>query len=301
MTHSQRPDRSTGPGAPGRGAPGKGSTRPSADLHMHSTASDGKLSPGDVVRAAAEAGADLVSLTDHDTVDGVDEAREAAAQAGVSFVTGVEISARQEVEVHLLAYGFDPTHAALRSLLAEQREARRRRGEKFVRVLIKSGALPPSAERELADAGTASITRPHIADLLIAHGSVADRREAFERYLVESTETFVPKPMPSGDNVIAAVQASGGLVSLAHPGHGVPHRVVLSLIRAGLDAIEVVHPAHDEMLETYYTGLADAHGLLKTGGSDFHEVNGREGRDLGRMGFHPDEELLHRLRTLPDP
>jgi len=94
--------------------------------------------------------------------------------------------------------------------------------------------------------------------------------------------------------------ASGGVVSLAHPGHAVPHRVVLALIDAGLDAVEVVHPSHDEMLETYYRALAERYSLLMTGGSDFHEHHGREGRDLGRMGFTPDEELLQCLRTLPE-
>lgn len=271
-----------------------------ADLHMHSTASDGKLAPGDVVRAAADAGARLVALTDHDTIDGVEQAYAAARQAGVGFVTGVEISAREEVEVHLLAYAFDTEADDLRSLLDEQREARRRRGEQFVRVLADAGVLPESAVAELEVDDAASITRPHIADLLIEHGTVEDRREAFDRFLIETAPTFVPKPMPSGSEVIDAVHAAGGIVSLAHPGHGVPHRVVLALIRAGLDAIEVVHPSHDEMLETYYRELAERYGLLMTGGSDFHEHNGREGRDLGRMGFHPDGKLLHRLRTLPD-
>lgn len=273
-----------------------------ADLHMHSTASDGKLSPGDVVRAATLAGAEFISLTDHDTVAGLEEARTAATTAGIEFVKGVEISARQEVEVHLLAYGFDETGGPLGGLLAEQLVARRRRGETFVRVLIEAGALPGSAALDKAGESGArtSIARPHIADLLVEHGTVADRREAFDLFLTEQADTFVPKPMPSGSDVLDAVHASGGIVSLAHPGHGVPHRVVLALIQGGLDAIEVVHPSHDEMLETYYRELAERHGLLATGGSDFHEENGREGRYLGRMGFTPDEKLLHRLRTLPE-
>lgn len=317
MTHSQRSDPGTdagqgeapgsdagqgeGPGADERQAAWSGADRRQADLHMHSTASDGKLSPGDVMREAAAAGVGLFSLTDHDTIDGLDEARTAAMATGARFVPGVEISARQEVEVHLLAYGFDEEHDALRSLLHEQLEARRRRGEKFVRVLIEAGALPESAGLDSAAAGQpASITRPHIADMLVEHGTVRDRREAFELFLIESAATFVPKPMPAGSEVMDVVHASGGIVSLAHPGHGVPHRVILSLIRSGLDAIEVVHPSHDGMLETYYRKLAETYGLLTTGGSDFHEFNGREGRDLGRMGFYPDEKLLRRLRTLPD-
>jgi len=273
-----------------------------ADLHMHSTASDGKLSPGEVVRAAVEAGARLVSLTDHDTVDGLDEARSAATGAGAEFVSGVEISAREEVEVHLLAYGFQESHPALSGLLADQLAARRERGERFIHVLVEAGALPESAALESAGGpdSPASITRPHIADLLVKNGTVQNRREAFDLFLIESADTFVPKPMPSGAEVIDAAHASGGVVSLAHPGHAVPHRVVLALINAGLDAVEVVHPSHDEMLETYYRQLASRYGLLMTGGSDFHEHHGREGRHLGRMGFTPDEELVHRLRTLPE-
>jgi predicted metal-dependent phosphoesterase TrpH len=188
----------------------------------------------------------------------------------------------------------------LRALLEEQQKARRRRGERFVAVLVEAGALPQSAEIEDGGERQKSITRPYIADMLVEHGTVRDRAEAFELFLTESTDTFVPKPMPSGAEVIDAVHASGGIVSLAHPGHGVAHREVLSLIAEGLDAVEVVHPSHDRMLEAYYRELAEMHGLFATGGSDFHEEDGRSGRNLGRMGFRPDEKLLERLRTLPD-
>jgi len=187
---------------------------------MHSTASDGKLSPAEVVRTAASAGAALVSLTDHDTVDGLEEARSAATAAGAEFVSGVELSAREEVEVHLLAYGFQESHPALSGLLADQLAARRKRGERFIHVLVEAGALPESAALESTNApdSPASITRPHIADLLVKNGTVQDRREAFDLFLIESTDTFVPKPMPSGAEVLDAVHASGGVVSLGADG-----------------------------------------------------------------------------------
>lgn len=268
-----------------------------ADLHMHSTASDGRLAPDALVAEAVHGGLDLVSLTDHDTILGWHAFEQAARAAGLACVPGVEISARQsDVEVHLLGYGFDPGHPVLTEFLALQQERRNERAREFLRLLKLAGSLPAEAALEQAPAGT-SWARPHIARLLMDHGSVESMDQAFEQYLVSGTETFVPKPLPSGAEAIDIVHAAGGIIGLAHPGHHVPHHVVLGLVEAGLDAIETVHPSHDRMLTGYYASLAERFGLLMTGGSDYHARKGHREQRLGERWFTPKPALLDALRT----
>lgn len=268
-----------------------------ADLHMHSTASDGRMDPADLAQAAAEGGLDLVSLTDHDTVAGWEAFQESALQAGIRCVPGVEISARQEgEEVHLVGYAFHPGHEGLRTFLALQQQRRNDRAQAFVNRFKQAGLLPESAELESEGQNT-SWARPHIARLLIKHGAVKTMDEAFNRYLTVGTPTFVEKPLPSGQEAIAVVHDAGGIVCLAHPGHHVSHQVVMGLIAAGLDGLEVVHPSHDNMLEEYYESLADRKELLKSGGSDFHARPAHDERKLGDRWFTPDAPLLNALRT----
>jgi predicted metal-dependent phosphoesterase TrpH len=268
-----------------------------ADLHMHSTASDGRLSPDALVAEAVHGGLDLVSLTDHDTILGWHAFEQAARAAGLACIPGVEISARQAgVEVHLLGYGFDPGHPVLSGFLTLQQQRRNERAHEFLRLLKLAGILPRDAALQQVPAGT-SWARPHIARLLMDHGSVGSMDEAFEQYLVSGTETFVPKPLPSGEEAIDVIHAAGGIIGLAHPGHHVPHQVVLGLIEAGLDAIETVHPSHDRMLTGYYASLAERFGLLMTGGSDYHARKGHREQRLGERWFTPKPALLDALRT----
>lgn len=268
-----------------------------ADLHMHSTASDGRLDPDELVEEAIQGGLDLVALTDHDTLLGWPPFKQAARKAGLSCIPGVEISARQKgVEVHLLGYGFDPDHPGLSDFLALQQMRRNERASEFVQVLKDGGHLPREADLAPAPEGT-SWARPHIARLLIEHGAVEDMNDAFDRFLTTSADTFVEKPLPSGTGAIEVIHAAGGIMSLAHPGHHVPHQVVLDLVDAGLNAIEVVHPSHDRMLERYYASLAERFGLLTTGGSDYHARKGHREQQLGERWFTPSLSLMRTLRT----
>ena len=268
-----------------------------ADLHMHSTASDGRLSPQALIQEALEAGLDLVSLTDHDTLLGWPSFSKAARKAGLACVSGVEISARQSgVEVHLLGYAFDTSHSALTTFLALQQQRRNDRALTFVETLKAAGHLPKHATLSEAPKGT-SWARPHIAGLLIEYGSAETMSEAFDRFLVQGTDTFVEKPLPSGVEAIEVIHKAGGIMSLAHPGHHVPHQVILDLIQGGLDGVEVIHPSHDAMLEAYYEELAVRFDLLRTGGSDYHarRTHGQQG--LGEKWFKPESSLLSALRT----
>ena len=273
------------------------STIQRADLHMHSTASDGRMDPADLARAAADGGLELVSLTDHDTLAGWRAFEEAAREAAIQCVPGVEISARQKgEEVHLVAYAFNPEEEGLQGFLSLQQHRRNERALAFVTTLQQAKVLPATA-RLVSDNGHTSWARPHIARLLLKHGAVASMDEAFDRYLTPRCATFVEKPLPSGAEAISVIHEAGGIISLAHPGHHVSHQVVMSLIDAGLAGVEVVHPSHDEMLESYYVSLAERNGLLKTGGSDFHARPKHGARQLGERWFTPDASLLHALRT----
>ncbi len=267
------------------------------DLHMHSTASDGRMSPHDVMTEAANAGLQMVALTDHDTLAGLEEARSAAQVHGLTFVNGVEISAREnDEEVHLLAYRFNPENAGLLSLLSLQQQRRTERAEEFVRCFRRDGLI--SDEQQLPEpAPGRSLARPHVAALLVESGAVSSMEEAFSKYLIPGTPHFVEKALPSGAEVMDVVHSASGLVFLAHPGHHTAHQTVRNLIRASIDGVEVVHPSHDIMLEEYYRSLARQNGLLMSGGSDFHARNSHGGSSLGQIRFEPDAALLQALRT----
>ena len=263
-----------------------------ADLHIHSIASDGRHSPSEVLEMAHEAGLGLVSITDHDTVGGLEEASQAASRLGIQFVPGCEVSSTSTgQEVHLLAYGIDPSNAALDSFFTLQQTRRNDRAVEFLARLQKTGDLPASATLPEPELGR-SIARPHIAKLLVDAGTASDFADAFRRYLTPGCTHFVPKPLPEGLDVIEVVHAAGGVVVLAHPGHGARHTMVLDLIRNGLDGIEVVHPAHDGSLEVYYRELAMRYGLFVTGGSDFHGNPKHGSSNLGEYWIKPDAKIM---------
>lgn len=260
------------------------------DLHMHSNASDGVFPPAGLVNIAVSIGLSGMAITDHDTLAGVDEGRRAATAAGLAFLSGVEISAQVDGhEVHLLGYGFRTGDSGLTDFLEQQRDARRARAIRFIEVLVEAGALPSGVALPDHD----SIARPHVAGLLVEHGSAGTIQDAFADFLVPGASTYVEKPLPDGSDAIRTVHDADGVVCLAHPGHSMPHRVILALVAAGLDGLETSHPAHDEMLETYYRDLAGVHGLLCTGGSDFHRP------ERGHMGSNGLVELPPRLRDIP--
>lgn len=275
----------------------KDRTRFNADLHTHTTFSDGILSPTELVSQVHHAGVEVLAVTDHDTTGAVEEAAMACRERGIGFVRGVEISCSLlGAEVHLLGYGIDTGNEAMQAFLAGQEELRAGRAIQFLDSLMTAGALPAHTRLPELPAG-GSYGRPHLADLLVAFGSATDRQDAFNRFLVPGTETFVPKRFPSATDAVKVVQAAGGLAVLAHPGHGTAHRVLLELVQSGLDGIEVVHPSHDPMLQKYYGEQARRFSLLMTGGSDFHGLVGHRPDTLGRYTIRLDVPALERLRT----
>jgi len=242
------------------------------DLHCHSTASDGTRSPTDVATLAAERGLEVLSLTDHDTLAGVGEARD-AAPASLRIVPGVEISTQHAGRgVHLLAWFPDERAAdpGLNAHLAERLEGRRRRFDRIVQLLADAGA-PIDGDAVLADAEGQSITRAHVARALLREGHIAQFQDAFDRFIGPGKPAFVPNDPWSTADAARFVVAHGGISSIAHPGiDRVTREELAHLKRAGLTGVEAHHPRHARQTRRRYRRMARELGLVVTGGSDWH-------------------------------
>jgi len=246
------------------------------DLHMHSTCSDGSMAVAELVAAVRDAGVSVFALTDHDTVTGLAEARRLAEEYGLKLVPGVEISTRFEnLELHILGYGFDPTHAELVQHLQEQREARQTRIPALVERLHDLG-VSLSVEDVYAVAGAANPGRPHVAKAMVLKGFAKDVDDAFRRYLGDSGPANVKKRVPSPQEAIRWIHEAGGKAVWAHPlarnlqRPGGIDRLARELREQGLDGLEEVHPAQDPNSRRRIRKIARELGMHLTGGSDFH-------------------------------
>ena len=240
------------------------------DLHLHSTASDGSLAPADVVALAQRNGVKIMALTDHDSLGGLPAALERAVEAGIRIIPGIELSvSEQNMDVHLLAYGFDPSDARLLEAIARYRESRHDRARKILLRLKGLGIRIPMEEvEEIARGG--AIGRPHVAEALMVNGHVETFHEAFQRYLGHHAPACVAKHTVSLEEAVEVVRDAGGVTVLAHPGTLNRDAWIAGLARRGLDGIEVWHSKHGPAEINRYREIARAHGLIMTGGSDFH-------------------------------
>ncbi len=240
------------------------------DLHLHSTASDGDTAPGDVARRAGASGLERVALTDHDTLAGVAAAREAGAAAGVTVIAGCEFSvAAPWGEMHLLGLYLPVGHADLEGFLEQQRVGRAARGEEIVRRLEVLGVPVTDADVRAA-AGAGAVGRPHVAKALVGRRLVRNVQEAFDRYLATGRPAYVPKRLPPLAVVVELVRSVAGVTSAAHLRERADPQGLEQLKRVGVDAVEVVHPAHDAQDRRRIERNARRAGLLLTGGSDWH-------------------------------
>ena len=243
------------------------------DLHIHTTASDGSLTPTQVVQLARKKGFSLIAVTDHDTMGGVAEALEAGKKYNVDVVPGVEISSGVTLEVHMLGYGMSPDHPVMKAMMEDMRAARVERMERIIENLQKMG-VPITVEEVEAVAGGA-IGRPHIAQVLIAHGLVPDVRTAFREYIGVGAKAYVEGRKMTSEQVIANIRDAGGVPVLAHGGLLRISEVELnqwidSMAKKGLMGLECYHNAHTPQMERLLRAAAERNGLLVTGGSDFH-------------------------------
>lgn len=242
------------------------------DLHLHTTASDGRCSPTELVARAAVAGVTVMAVTDHDTMAGVAEAQAAARMHAIDVVPGIEITAvEQGRDVHVLGYFLDATDPDLSRFLNSQRESRCARVEAMAARLAEAGKPVDIAPvLDLARHTTRSIGRPQVARAIVAAGYAETLEQAFERYLSVGGIAHVPRTGVGPEQVISMIQAAGGLASLAHPHRSRIDARIAPLSEAGLDALEAFHAEHDAVLAARYVSMAHTLGLLVTGGSDFH-------------------------------
>ncbi|MGB9887422.1 MAG: PHP domain-containing protein [Moorellales bacterium] len=251
------------------------------DLHVHTRASDGALTPEEVIRRAREAGLEAVAVTDHDTTAGLEEALEAGRRLGVLVVPGIEISTEwQEEEVHLLGYWLDFRQNWLQERLTRRREGRLRRAEKIVRRLGELG-LDVSWQRVLDLAGGAAVGRPHIALALVEKGYAPSLEEAFRRYLNRGAPAYIPRTPLSPAEAVAIIRRAGGAPVLAHPGLLKKREMLSELLELDLAGLEVYYPAHDASTVAWLEKVAQQRQLIGTGGSDFHGHPGGGYAELG--------------------
>jgi predicted metal-dependent phosphoesterase TrpH len=243
------------------------------DLHLHTTASDGRCSPIELVEQAAAAGLSVMAATDHDTTASIEEVRVRAAERGIEAIPGIEITAIENgSDIHVLGYFLRTTDASFREFLSGQRRMRVDRVHAIAGRLADLG-MPVDLTEALAAAGHQSaraIGRPQVARAMVAAGHVADTREAFDKWLGRDLPAFVPRSGPSPEVVIETIHRAGGLASLAHPGRTQIDARIPPLRDAGLDALEAYHSDHDAAAVDRYQHMADDLGLLVSGGSDYH-------------------------------
>ena len=256
--------------------------------------SDGLRTPAQAISEATAGGVRVLSLTDHDTVEGIDEALEAAEGTDVEFVPGTELSAHMASrEVHLLAYFIDWRSESLTRFLSSMRQHRRDRSDAIVARLNDLG-VGVTVDDVLHQAGEGVIGRPHVAAALVERGAVASKEEAFDRYIGDRGPAAVPKPRTPAESVIALVHELGGVAVIAHPGASFLDSEVRELVSCGLDGIEVYHPSHQPAQIQHYTNLAEHLGVLPSGGSDSHgEADGSRIGDCG-IGCEAVEALRER-------
>lgn len=245
-----------------------------ADLHTHSTASDGQYTPSELVRLAKVRGLEVLALTDHDTIDGLDEAVRAGKALGLRILRGVELSAREYRSLHILGYGFSTESPALTKLCAEMKAGRDERKYRIIDFLHEKGVDVSLTEVEEL-AGGDVIGRPHFAQAMVRRGYVHNSREAFDRYLDTDEFQRIERQKPDARTCIGTIHSAGGKVSLAHPYQvkledDALEDLVRELSGYGLDAIECYYPRHTVQQQAFYLHLAKKYRLHVTGGSDFH-------------------------------
>ncbi len=273
------------------------------DLHVHSTESDGTFTPEELAVEAKNQGLSAFALTDHDTVDGVKQARKAAEKAGIELIPGVELSTEyKKKEVHIVGLFLDEDNPALLSHLAEFRDNRDNRNEKMYRLLQQEGFdITEKALRECFP--DAVLTRAHIARFLIDKGYVKDIPTVFEKYIGEGCRCYVPRAKVTPMEGIRLIHVAGGKAIIAHPilyhmSDATLRNLILDCKEENVDGIEAVYSTYQPGDERYIKALAKEYGLLLSGGSDFHSTNKpmiKMGVGLGHL--YVPYEILDKLRN----
>lgn len=266
------------------------------DLHMHTNYSDGQHTPEELILKVKEAEIDLISITDHDTVDGIAEGIEFGKRNGVEVIPGLEISSDiRDREVHILGYFIDTNNKELADYLKFFRAERIKRA---ARIAEKLNALGLSIElSDIMDvAKNSAVGRPHIAKAMVKKGLVTNYFEAFSKYIGNGCPAYERKVHVSPRSAFKIISDAGGLSFIAHPGN-LPDKIMVELIEAGLDGIEVIHPSHLPYQIKHYRGIVNEYFLLESGGSDFHGGDRNDYTNLGKytIGISKVEAMRKQL------
>ncbi len=252
-----------------------------ADLHLHTNFSDGFYSPAKLIEKAKQNGITTISITDHDTLKSYDIAESYAMKEGIQIIPGVEISTDIEgKEVHLLAYFIDKNHPELKKYLSFSRSERLHRANRIVNKLQKMNKKI-TIEDVIKQGSKSSIGRPHVANALLKLELVGSYQEAFDKFLGDNGPAYEKKIHISPQSALKLIAESGGLSFIAHPGY-MKESALMSLIEAGIDGIEVVHPSHKPHQVNFYRGIVNQYCLLESGGSDFHGGKKNDDQNLGK-------------------
>lgn len=266
-----------------------------ADLHIHTAFSDGTCSPEEIVSLAKEAGLTAIAITDHDTVAGIDRAKQAGRSAGLEIVPGIELTTEDfEAELHILGYFIDRRDPGLLQALMQIQQGREKRIFKICDKLAELG-LELDPERVFALAGHRAAGRPHVAKAMIEAGLVKDFKEAFRKYINFRGPAYVSHYKLSPAEAIKLIRAAGGLAVFGHPAVSNCDQALPELISAGLAGIEAYYSGHNSSQTRHYLGLAEKYGLLVTGGSDFHGTGAGREIKLGELAL--SDELMDKLRN----
>lgn len=253
-----------------------------ADLHLHTTLSDGTDAPERLVELAHEVGLSALAITDHDNIDALARAQAIANRLSLELIPGIEMSATAEgLEVHVLSFFLDFANAALRRHLSDQQARRVARVHEMVRRLRRIG-VTIEAQEVLQLAGEGTVGRPHVARVLLKHGYISSLSEAFTKYIGPDNPGFVPGSPMSPAQIIRVIREAGGVPVLAHPVYLKRDALIETFVRDGLVGLEVYHPGHTPDLVRHYEQIADRLKLLKTGGSDYHG-DAKEGAPIGTV------------------
>jgi predicted metal-dependent phosphoesterase TrpH len=252
------------------------------DLHLHTTASDGVLSPSEIVRYAKARGLQAIAITDHDTIEGCEEGLSEGERVGFEVIPGIEISAEHSPgSMHILGFFLDIYHPVLNERLEYLQKARAERNPKIVEKLNRLG-INITFEEVLRASGGGQVGRPHFANVLLEKKYVRSFQEAFDRFLKKGAPAYVDKIRFTSKEAVHFINEARGVAVLAHPntlgvnGYPALEKLILQLVEEGLKGIEVYYPEHSASEVAQYKTLADRYGLLSTGGTDYHGIEKNE-------------------------
>lgn len=276
--------------------------QPKADLHIHTVISDGVKSPEEIVRFAHQRGLKAISITDHDSFAGYNRAKLQADELDIRVIPGIEVTSEfRDREVHILGYGFNPDSPEMGRFIQAQKLRRYKRANRMIENLNSAG-FEITLDEVTAESRTMNISRNHIASVLVRKGLVSNVRTVFDRWLGNNAMAYHKTEYEKPSTVIEMIREAGGVSILAHPGLYYLQEEIQSFLDDGIDGFECIHPSHNFEVQKKYQMLCKEHGLLETGGSDYHGYKKEEELYFGTVAINVEyvDRLTEKCSYLSD-